>query len=147
MTVAARPGEPVEFFLPRGSDDAELCMPVDPDDHETLIERVDGRRHGELLPLSCLEAPLYVYNPWILPNALDDKGSEILRFDEGRIMGIDLYVFHEEIVRGVDAFKLEMRASPTLVSRRFVNRWRESGLWGLDFDLVWDGIGHRLSLW
>ncbi len=191
------PREAVQVFLPGGIEDVELCMPLNPDDDQALIERIDGRRHtqpdvpievrlvkedekgrplkqsdapwyvrdslifreraidalgdillqhGELLPLRCEEAELHIYNPWILPDALDEGRSEIVRFDDGRIMHIEQYVFREEIVRGVDIFKLGiMRASPTLFSRRFVKRWRDSGLWGLDFDLLWEGLGHRLN--
>jgi len=93
---------------------------------------------GELLPLECPDAELWVFNPTIVLDALDEKASKISRFSSGRIMSIDKYVFHADIVAGVDMFKLaNLRASPTVVNDRFVDLWNASGLKGLEFKKLW----------
>ena len=93
--------------------------------------------HGELLPLACSDADLSVYNPRAV-DALDESASDIMRFDDGRIMDIAGYVFKPDVIDGLDVFKLaNLRASPTFVSPRFVDRWNKAGLRGLQFDKVW----------
>lgn len=94
--------------------------------------------YGELLPLECADAELWVFNPKLVLDALDDTASEGPRFDDGRFMMIDKYVFHPDVVAGVDMFKLSTRrVSPTYVSDRFVDLWNASGLKGLTFDKLW----------
>lgn len=96
------------------------------------------RKFGELLPLACSEANVWVYNPARLVDALDESASSVLRFSEGGIMMIQRYVFRADAVRDVDVFKVpNLRVSPTFLSRRFVDRWNESGLKGLEFKQVW----------
>jgi hypothetical protein len=96
------------------------------------------RENGELLPLACVGAELMMYNPIKLLDALDENASSITRFDNGRIMRVRNYVFREEIVDGIDVFKIpNLRVSPTFVSQRFVDRWNELDLKGLDFAQVW----------
>lgn len=94
--------------------------------------------YGELLPLVCPDAELWVYNPTVILDALDDQATQGSRFDDGRFMMIDKYVFHADVVRGIDVFKLvNRRASITFVSDRFVDMWNASGLKGLKFDKLW----------
>ena len=51
---------------------------------------------------------------------------------------IQRYVFRSDLVRDVDVFKVpNLRVSPTFVSQRFVDRWNESGLKGVEFNKVW----------
>ncbi|NUQ78113.1 MAG: hypothetical protein HUU21_31665, partial [Polyangiaceae bacterium] len=96
------------------------------------------REHGELLPLECPEAELWVYNPTRVIDALDEEASTIERFKSGRIMGIKRYVFKAHLIEGVDIFKLpNLRGHSTFVSHRFVDLWNESGLKGLEFTPVW----------
>jgi hypothetical protein len=96
------------------------------------------RLNGELLPLACSEADLVMYNPTKVLDALDEEASTLVRFDSGRIMMIRKYVFRSEVIEGIDVFKIpNLRASPTFLSQRFVNRWNESGLKGLEFKQVW----------
>lgn len=93
--------------------------------------------NGELLPLLCRNEKLQIYNPTNVLPALNEDQSEIYRFDDGGIMMIRKYVLHENVVSGVDIFKLKgLRGSPTFVSQRFVDAWTESGLVGLDFTPV-----------
>lgn len=96
------------------------------------------REHGELLSLACSEAKVWIYNPTQLVGALDEAASSILRFNDGKIMLIQRYVFRADVVRGIDIFKIpNLRVSPTFLSHRFVDRWNESGLTGVEFKQVW----------
>ncbi len=96
------------------------------------------REYGELLPLACSEADLVIYNPTRVLDALDEAASSVLRFSGGRIMLIQRHVFQADVVRTIDIFKIpNLRASPTFLSHRFVDRWKASGLKGLEFKQVW----------
>jgi hypothetical protein len=95
-------------------------------------------KNGELLPLMCEGAELFMFNPAGLENALDETASTIERFTDGDIMLILRYVFRPDVIAGIDAFKIaNLRVSPTFVSETFVTRWRNGGLSGLDFKQVW----------
>jgi hypothetical protein len=91
-------------------------------------------RFGELLPLSCDEASLAVFNVRRVDDALDERSSSLMRFSNGQIMMIQRYAFHQEVIRGMDAFKIpNLRASPTFVSQRFIDEWHKAKLQGLEF--------------
>jgi uncharacterized protein DUF1629 len=93
---------------------------------------------GEFLPLDCGEVNISMFNPRCATDAFDEGASSVLRFSSGRIMAINRYVFRPEAVGELHAFKISsLRVSPTLLSREFVERWRSSGLKGLDFREVW----------
>jgi hypothetical protein len=95
---------------------------------------------GELLPLTCRDSPVCIFNPRSLTGALDEQASSLTRFSSGRIMSVERYAFRSEVVEGVHAFKIsELRVSPTFVSRAFVNRWKRAGLVGLEFLERWRG--------
>jgi hypothetical protein len=97
------------------------------------------RRYGEVLPVSCADTDLWIYNPRNVIDALDEASSSVVRFGDGRIMMIDRHVFRTEIVAENEIFKIpSLRVSPTFVSHRFVDRWKQSGLTGLDFKQVWN---------
>ena len=99
------------------------------------------RVHGELLPLVCEQASIYLFNPTCLLDALDEEGSTVWRFPEdGRIFHVQKYVFREEIIQGFQIFKLKgLAASPTFVTEDFVARWNAAGLRGLTFERCGEG--------
>lgn len=106
--------------------------------------RADGalgpllRRYGEMLPVSCLEADLWIYNPTNVIDALNEATSSVLRFADNRIMMIERYAFSPDVVADNDVFKIpSLRVSPTFVSHRFVDLWKASRLTGLEFKRVW----------
>ena len=71
-------------------------------------------------------------------DALDEEASSIVRFAGGRIMMIREHAFRADVVGENEIFKIpNLRVSRTYVSQRFVDRWTESGLKGLDFNQVW----------
>lgn len=95
--------------------------------------------HGELLPLEDEGGvELYAYNPRAL-DALDQALSKGPRDDNGRLEAATHPVFIPSIVEGVDVFKYATdRAGQIYVSDRFVQRWKQAKLKGLDFRVVWD---------
>ena len=94
--------------------------------------------YGEILPLTCKESELWIFNPTRKLEALDEKKSTVQRFDNGRIFMIERYVFHADVVWGAHIFKIpQLRASPIFVSQHVVDAWKTAGLTGLDFDRVW----------
>jgi hypothetical protein len=90
--------------------------------------------YGELLPLSCTEADLAVFNATRLIPALDENRSEILRFGSGGIMAVPRLVLRETAEHG-EMFKLaEIKSSPLLLSERLVEQIRQAvELDGTDF--------------
>lgn len=95
------------------------------------------RQFGELLPLNH-EEQLFMLNATRVVNALDEKNSSLVRFDNGRLMDITRYAFLPAAIEGLDIFKIpDFRVSPTFLGERFVERWRSAGLHGLEFDKVW----------
>lgn len=95
-------------------------------------------QNGELLPLSCDEESLVIYNPIHVIDALDEPASSIVRFADGKVMFIKKYGFLEKVVENVDIFKIpNLRVSPTFFSHRFVEKWNASGLSGLEFKKIW----------
>jgi hypothetical protein len=93
-------------------------------------------KHGELLPLVLEDGEkLYVHNTSVLPNALDEERTEFLHIPGiDRVMGITKAVFREDIVRGVDMFRLPIELSRrTYVSDRFVDLVNKHNLKGLEF--------------
>lgn len=102
--------------------------------------------YGELLPLECAEAELWIYNTTRLIDALDVEASEIARLSSGKIIRIDRPVFRAEVIGDIDIFKLSIhRLGSTYFSQRFVDLWKASGLKGLDF--VQENGVYLPSLW
>jgi len=104
---------------------------------------------GELLPLTSVEAKLWMYNPTLAIDALDEGASTILRFDDGRIMYVQRFAFRPDVVRDVPVFKVaNLRRGQVFFGPEFVERWRGAGLSGLEFKEVWrsqNGGGHLAS--
>lgn len=94
--------------------------------------------HGELLPLDCADGDLSIYNVTHIIDALDYENSSITRFKSGEIMMIMKYIFRAHMLRGVKIFKVEnLKASPTFVTKNFVDLWSKNKLKGLAFIEVW----------
>jgi hypothetical protein len=115
-------------------------------DHAMFFRRsaVDALRdileaHGELLPLEDEGGvELYLYNPRAL-DALDQVHTPGWRHKDGKITSSSRPVFIPSIVEHVDIFKVAApRAGTIYVSERFVARWKEAKLEGLDFKIAWD---------
>lgn len=96
--------------------------------------------HGELLPLSCEQAELVVFNALRVLDALDESASALTRFSSGRIMLVDRHVFRKQLIQDLHVFKVtSLQPSSLFVSEEFVERWRAAGLKGIEFRQVWEG--------
>lgn len=96
--------------------------------------------YGELLPLSCNNDDLMMFNPVkVLDSSIDESRSSIVRFSNGRVMRINRYVFLENKIKNVHIFKIgELRVSPTFFSQHFVDLWVANGFKGIKFSQVAD---------
>lgn len=95
--------------------------------------------YGELLPLACPSAPLWIFNALRVIDALDEPASQLTRFGTGRVLTIDRHAFHPEAVRGIEVFRIpQMPRGWLYLSDRFVDRVHEAGLRGTDFPAVWE---------
>jgi hypothetical protein len=95
--------------------------------------------HGELLPLEDKDGvELWLFHPRSI-DALDQEKTQGSRLPDGRIELPRIHVFIPEKVKGVDIFKLvAARAGGIYLSERFLQRWKQAKLKGLDFYLIWD---------
>ena len=121
--------KPIPVKVLRVDDQGEPSRPADlpwlgrhvliltPRATHVLGERL--QEFGELLPLSCVDAELFVYNPLHVIDALDEDRSEVVRFTSGRVMKINRHVFRPEVLAGVPIFK-----SPNTREARY--SWRRN---------------------
>ncbi|HRI67921.1 MAG TPA: hypothetical protein PK156_26970 [Polyangium sp.] len=95
--------------------------------------------HGELLPLDDEGGvELYAYNPRAL-EALDHERTQGARDDHGRVYVPNNHVFFPSVVEGVDIFRLATEKRGAIyLSERFLSRWKQAKLKGLEFRLAWD---------
>lgn len=99
-----------------------------------LGELLEGRGERLELPVTDSEQQWRMFNITRLSEALDEDGSEIERFDDGRIMWIDRYAFHAELLAGETIFKLAPDPIHRYVTDAFRRRVEQAGLTGF----VWD---------
>ncbi|MBK9266776.1 MAG: hypothetical protein IPM54_44210 [Polyangiaceae bacterium] len=94
---------------------------------------------GELLPLEDEGGvELLLYNPRAL-EALDHERTQGSRDKQGRVYLPNNHVFIPSVVEGVDLFRqAKKRRGVIYLSDRFVERWKQAKLKGLDFILAWD---------
>ena len=97
---------------------------------------IDGL--GQWLALECDEAPYWLFNVTHTVNALDEANSQLIRFDDGRVMRIAQFTFHSEKLCGQLLFHVSQGpGGPNLVTQDFVDLVHEHGLTGFSFRLVW----------
>jgi hypothetical protein len=100
----------------------------------TLLE------YGELLPLHCAGAELWLYNVTRVIDALDEAASTIDRFPDGRVILVRRPVFRKEAIGDTEVFKLSHRRGDRIfVGQRFADLWHSAGLTGVEFTHVWSG--------
>jgi hypothetical protein len=94
--------------------------------------------HVELLPLKC-DVPLWVLNVTTVVDVLDEERSKLVRFDSGRIMRVEQFVFRGDAIGDLPIFKVpQLARSSIMVTDRFVGLVERFGLNGLEFELVWE---------
>lgn len=95
-------------------------------------------RYGELLPLSCPNADLWLFNVLTVVDALDEENSEIVRFDDGGILDVQRYAFRADPAQGLALFKVpQLLRGPLFVGDEFVDAIEAAGLTGPEFALLW----------
>jgi hypothetical protein len=99
------------------------------------------RPYGEFLPLKGGNG-LELFNATTVLDALDEGRSEIIRFDDGDILNIERYVFHQEVIGNSLIFKLPYRASNLYMQAGFIEQINGMGLYGIGFALVWSDEVH-----
>lgn len=93
-------------------------------------------RHGELLPLACPDADLWLFNTVTVVDALDEDRSELVTFDDGTILAVEHYEFRPEAVAPV--FKVpQLLRGPLFVSDEFASALTTAGLTGLELTERW----------
>jgi hypothetical protein len=96
--------------------------------------------YGELLPLRCPGAELWLYNVTCVIDALNEAASAIDRFRDGRIMLVARPAFRKEVIGKTDIFKISHRRGDSIYfSQRFVDLWHAAKLTGVEFTLAWSG--------
>jgi hypothetical protein len=91
-------------------------------------------RHGELLPLDCPDADLWLFNTMTVVDALDEERSELVRFDDGAILAVERYEFRAV----APIFKVpQLLRGPLFVSDEFASVLTAAGLTGLELTEVW----------
>jgi hypothetical protein len=109
-----------------------------------LGPHIDGL--GQWLALKCDEAPYWLFNVTHSVDALDEANSQLIRFDDGRVMRIAQFAFHPGKLQGQLLFRLPQRpGGPNLVTQDFVDLVHEHGLTGFSFRLVWSEEGGAVS--
>lgn len=96
------------------------------------------QRDGELLPLACADAALFVFNPLRVVDALDEEHSDLVRFAGGRVMRITRHAFRRDRLGDVGVFKVpQLLRGSLFMTAEFVDRLRATGFEGTDFERVW----------
>jgi hypothetical protein len=81
---------------------------------------------------------LFAYNPRAL-EALDHARTVGSRNENGKVYLADIHVFIPSVVEGVDVFRqVQRNLGNVYLSERFIQRWKQAKLKGLDFILAWD---------
>jgi hypothetical protein len=126
-----------EGFRPSDSPFAAYCLVFRRSAVDALRDILDA--HGELLPLEDEGGvELFAYNPRAL-EALDHERTVGSRDEDGRVYSAGNHVFIPSVVEGVDVFRQVQKGRGNVYfSDRFIQRWKQAKLKGLDFILAWD---------
>ena len=92
------------------------------------------------MALECEKGDFSVFNATRFVDALIESESEIRRYTSGHVMHIAEHAFDESKLKGVFCFRLpNFSISRTYLTDAAVKAWRDNGLRGLDFRLLWSG--------
>jgi hypothetical protein len=95
--------------------------------------------NGEVLPL-LFEGKKNVYfafNPLRLVDALNEEHSQLVRFEDGRVMLVERYEFQPDRLNRYVLFKIPQETARIYVTDEFVNRVKETSLTGFLFRHLW----------
>ena len=101
---------------------------------------------GQWLALDCAEAPYWLFNVTCTVDALNEAESELIRFDDGRVMRIAQFTFHPKKLEGQLLFQVSQSPGfPNLVTQDFVDLVHKHRLTGFSFRLLWSEEGGAVS--
>jgi hypothetical protein len=101
-------------------------------------------RYGELLPLACPDADLWLFNVLTVVDALDEENSELVRFHDGNILDVVRYEFRADMAAGMAVFKVpQLLRGPLFVGEEFVEAVATAGLTGAEFIQLWPSVVPR----
>jgi hypothetical protein len=81
------------------------------------------RSCGELLPLDCPDAKLWLFHALTIADALDESASDITRYSDGEILAVERYAFHPDKIPDAPIFKVpQLLRGPLFLSEEFVNQ-------------------------
>lgn len=98
--------------------------------------------NGVILPLQTSSEGLFAYKVTSEVDALDEEGSELMRFSSGRIMGVQRFAFFADRIDEVQIFKVPQLRAHVFVTHVFAERVRRSGLTGFVLEEVWSDEEH-----
>ena len=93
--------------------------------------------YGEFLPLKARKAELSLFHSTWVIDALDEERSEIVRFDDGRIMIIESYAFRSGVLPERAAFLLPQERDTIYYTEALVQELDALGLTGI----AWSAVG------
>jgi hypothetical protein len=93
--------------------------------------------YGELLPLDCEQANLWLLNVCRIVDALDEEESDLIRFSTGRIMKIQKAVFRDKLLSDAHIFKLpQMVRGSIYLTEDVAQQIQQARLQGIGFRVV-----------
>jgi hypothetical protein len=104
---------------------------------DALSDLLEG--NGELLPITIDLEEYFLFNVTRVIDALDESGSEIVRFDDSsKILDIDVHCFCPEKIDKATIFKIpQIPTMDVFVTEVFVERVKSGRLKGFEFPLLW----------
>lgn len=95
-------------------------------------------QNGEVLPVTCSTRKLYAYNITNIVDVFDEEKSSVLRFDSGKIMLVNSYVFTNlETLQKLMIFSIPQMQKHCFVTDQFVSLVEQGGLKGFRFLPLW----------
>jgi hypothetical protein len=96
------------------------------------------RTCGELLPLDCPDAKLWLFHALTIADALDESAADITRYSDGEILAVQRYAFHPAKVPDAPIFKVpQLLRGSLFLTEEFVNQVNANGLVGFGSSAIW----------
>ena len=95
--------------------------------------------HCEVLPVTYPRKHLFILNPLVVVDCLDEARSDLERFPStGRVMLINRYVFVDRLLEGHSIFRIpQLLRAYVFVTESVPQAVAAAGLTGFSFDLLW----------
>lgn len=134
--------EPIDVVIEdkkRKKSDFPTLMSIIPTFSANSVKCLENilKNHGQLLSLRCKEGEYYFFNVLTVVEAINDTKSQVLKFEDGRIMYVLKYVLKKIDYSKIPIFKLHNLLSfSTFVNEEFFTIVNENYLKGYYFNMV-----------